>query len=749
MSESYTFRGRVTYERYFNEESFWGVYTVQTKEQLPYSKPIKPFESEDNTDIYVISVAGKVQQLYVGSEYTFVAHPEYKEKYQSWSYVPSSVTAIAPKSVAESRLFLESVLTPTQADTLLKVYPNIVHEIINHTDNVDVSKLHGIGKTTWSKIKEKIINNYVISDIITLLQPLGVTYNAVKSLLKYEPNPTILKQKIKENPYVLTNAKGFGFLTVDRMALKLDPSLINSGKRLAAFIKYYLYKAANDDGHTWVLFNVLRNNVLDSVPQCAELFDKLVNVENGTAFGSNFYVENNRIGLHHFKDCEESIYNILMELNLYPFNGVVDTEHGISRAEEKLGYALTEEQRTAVKNIEASNVILITGKAGTGKSTSARAILESLAGSSIACCSLSAKAAQRIMEATGFNAMTIHRLLGYNGVAFAYNSENRLPYDVVFIDEASMINCQIFYCLLSAIKEGAKVIICGDYAQLPPIGAGNIFSDILQMNDRFSVSLLTKVQRQAERSGILTDANKIREGIFPIKAPEPQIVTGELQDMAYVFRNERERLQEIAIKQYIKMYNQHGVENVAVAVPRKDTVINSALEINKKIQEVVINTENTPYLSASSNRFYIGDRVIQIENDARRNIYNGEVGFVENVFPEAKANEVCLIARFVGGEETKYIEYKYEDLHTLQLGYALSIHKMQGSEYDYVIVVIDNTHYTLLDNCLLYTGITRAKKLCVLVAEPQAFNKAMKTNFNANRQTWLKYKYIDGELGDG
>lgn len=744
----YTFRGRVTYERYYNEDSYYGVYNIQTKDNLPHSVRLSPFESNEDEEYFSVSIAGKVQQLYVGSEYNFIAKPEYRDKYQSWSYVPSSVTAVAPKSIEESKLFLESILTHRQASTLLEQYPTVVQDVIDGKDNIDIAKLNGIGDMSWFKIKEKIIKNYVLSDIITLLQPIGVTFAAIKSLLKYEPNPSILKQKIKDNPYIVTEAKGFGFIKADKFALKLDSTLINSGKRLFAFMKYTLNKAANDEGHTWVYFSILRNSIIDTIPQCLDLFDKLVDERNNGEFGGYFYINNDRIGLTKYKNCEFAIYDILTDLDTFKFNGQIDTDYGIATAEKALGYQLTEEQRNVIRQIEKSNVIMFTGKAGTGKSSSARAILESFIDCDIACCSLSAKAAQRIQEATGFKAMTIHRLLGYNGAVFAYDSNNRLPCDVVFIDEASMLNCTIFYYLLSSIKEGAKVIICGDFAQLPPIGAGNVFSDLLQMTGHFNISVLHKVHRQAEKSGILTDANKIRNGIYPIDAPAPQIVNGELKDMAYVFRDQRERIQDIVIKQYLKLSNAHGVDNVVVAVPRKDSVVNSALEINKRIQAELIDIKHQSFVDSFYNKFYIGDRVIQIENDAKKDIYNGEVGYVESVFSKAKPNEVCLVANFISNNGVKVIEYKHDDLKTIQLGYALSIHRLQGSEYPYCIVVLDNTHYTLLDTCLLYTAITRAKKLCLLISQPDAFKRAMTTNKNVIRQTWLKLKYIDGDFGD-
>lgn len=748
MAEQVKFRGTVTYQRYYSDDSFYGVFNVKTKENLPYSEEVsQPGLFEDYKDFepyHIVLVAGKMQQLYVGSEYDFIATCQYNSKYKSWNYVPSIVTTVAPSSAEDTRFFLESILTENQVNVLLEAYPNIVQEIMDGTDNVDVKRLYGIGQKTYDAIKQKVINNYVLSDIIVELQPYGVTLTSIKNLLKWESSPAILKQKIKENPYCMTEAKGFGFKTVDRIALKRDPSLIDSGKRLIAFMKYYLGEVAEDEGHTWVEMSQLKSGIIDQIPQCSALFDKLVSLQNDGEFGGYFYINNGKIGLSRFHNCEKSIYEILKELDGYDFIYKIDTELGIGKAEKELGYELSEEQKAVVEKIRDSNVILFTGRAGCGKSSTARAILNSFPDSSIACCSLSAKAAQRIQEATGFKAMTIHRLLGYTPKGFTYTSSNRMPYDVVFLDEASMVNCTLFSHLVSAIKEGAKLIICGDYAQLPPIGAGNIFADLLNMPDDFNITILKKVHRQAESSGILVDANKIREGIYPIEEPKSQILSGELKDMAYVFRDNTDRIQDIVVSQFLKIKNKYGLDSVAVAVPRKDTVTNSALEINKQIQSELIDTSETEFIQGCQNRFYIGDRVLQTENDNSRDIFNGEVGFVEEVFPNAKNDQTCLVARFkstLNGED-KIIEYNREELNDLLLGYAMSVHRLQGSEYDYIIVAIDNTHYTLLDRCMLYTAITRAKKMCILVAQPEAFNRAMKINKTNNRQTWLSLKEV-------
>ena len=223
----------------------------------------------------------------------------------------------------------------------------------------------------------------------------------------------------------------------------------------------------------------------------------------------------------------------------------------IKEAEEEQGFTFLDHQIDIIKkSINNGNIVIIYGKAGTSKTTLSRALLKIYKnlGCRIGAVALSAKAAQRITEATGFPASTIHRMLGAKSLnEFIYNEENPLPLDVILIDECSMINARLFYDLIQAIKPGTKVIMCGDDKQLPPIGFGNIFSNLLNKKELFNINQLTKVLRQAEKSGILMDANKIREGINPIQYPELKIIHGELKDMYYMFRTKCEDLNNIAM----------------------------------------------------------------------------------------------------------------------------------------------------------------------------------------------------------
>lgn len=735
-------------ERFYSDDSNFGVYTFYTFDDIPEYTNATPsaFES-DSADFskrkYSI-LAGAMQRLYLGSEYKVEAELVYNKKYHSYQYKPVMVMAVAPKTEEQQRMFLQSIITENQTNTILSAYPNIVEEVVNKTDSVDVSKLKNINAPTWARIKENIINNYVISDILIMLQPLGVTFNMIKKLVQSEPNPSLLKEQLIDNPYIMTRIRGLGFKRVDDLALKLNPDLRSSTKRTYAFIKFHLNGVAESNGHTWVTIDELAQAAKENISGCEESFKKVIESERKSEIMLHFYRD--RVALLKYYELEMNIFDILVTLNRIEsdaFNDL-DITGGIQDAEDQQGFTYTDEQRQIIEKSVNSNVTIICGNAGTGKTSISRGIIDiyKRASKSIACVALSAKAAQRITEATGNPSSTIHRLLGWNGSAFLHDHDNPLPFDVIFVDEGSMINSQVFYSLLVAVKEGARVIICGDNRQLPPIGCGNIFSDLLEKTKYFNVNRLTKVLRQAEKSGILSDANKIREGVNPIQSPEVKIVTGELQDMVYMFRDSKEALRDIAIKTYLKAVETDGIENVVIEVPRKQNCTNSTAEINKIILHALFDGKEE-MISYGDKQYCVGAKVIQRENNYDKHVFNGEIGYISEINKaEGKDHPANIHVEYLTSADltgsTKDVVYSMSELSQLDLAYALTCHLMQGSGYKTVIAVIDSTHYILLDSCLLYTALTRAKQRCLLLAEPKAFIRCINTNKSTVRQTWLK-----------
>lgn len=742
MSEEYTFELTPDYEMFYSDSSSFGVYKFNTKSELPHltGNP----DLFDHTVTYSGVLSGRMQKLYLGDTYNVVAKPVYNKKYSNWQYEPISIQAAIPKSEEQQRAFLRSILTEKQTDTLMAVYPNIVEDIMDGKDDIDLSKLNGIGETTYGIIKKKIIDNYVISDILAMLQPLGVTIRTIKSLEKWEANPVLLKKQLMQNPYILTKIRGFGFKKVDTLALKINPESKCSRERLEAYIVYYLQEVGETYGHTWVTIDTLKSNVRDNVIECIDLFDKYIDDDQVKENPLLEVGEGNKIGLKRYYNVEEYIFNKVTEMkNIEPIAVTEDNiNDGLKEAEDTQGFVLTEEQRDVVINSFKNNITIISGKAGCGKTASIRSILTiySKAGYQIGCCALSAKAAMVIRESTGFPATTIHRMLGCQGAnKFKYNKDNPLPFNILFIDEGSMISADIFCLIFQAIKPQTKLIICGDNGQLPPIGYGNIFNDLLDMREYLNSYELTKVMRQAADSGITSDANVIRSGSNPIDKPELKIVTGKLKDMTYMFRDDRDILNKLAIKAYMGAIKTYGIDDVLIGVPRKKDCVNSTGRINEAIQELLLPDE-TCMITYGTRKYKLGAKVIQKVNNYEKNVFNGDVGYITDISTTMRDGQKMntFTVEYKSGEDTKTIEYEQGEIDQIDLAYAMTIHSLQGSGYKAVIIVIDNTHFALLDNCLLYTAITRAKKKCLLLAEPYAFKKCISENKTAKRQTWFE-----------
>ena len=745
--EIYKFTAIITYEQYYSDDSTWGVFGFSTKDDIPFftksTKTFDPFgdnnSANDTDDRKMSKLAGKMQHLVVGGEYVVKAKYKKDKKYGD-QYTPIAIYAIIPQSRETQLLFLKSMIPEWMADNLINAYPNVVNDVANGTlKTIDYSLVKGVREITWNKIKEKIINNYLISDIISMLKPIGVTYAMIKKLLSEEPNPVLLKQELEKNPYIMTKIDGIGFRKCDDLALKLKPELIDSTQRLVAFIQYYFKDLGESKGHTWCSEKILRAAISNNIYECCNKVDWLL--ENNDFL----HIDNGRIGLKYYYDIEMQIYHLILNKSQIETTINISDEaidKAIKHAEEEQGFNYVVEQLDTIHKSLHRTVSLITGKAGTGKTSIMRAIVKAYMENNymMTASALSAMAAQRITEATEFPAMTIHRTLGCQGLNdFTYNKDNHLITDVAFLDEGSMVNASLFLHWLEAIGDNTRIIISGDHKQLPPIGFGNVFSDLIEMFDESVVSKLVKPMRQAEKSGILVDANKIRENINPISEKlQPRIIHGELQDMYYMFRTNRQSLFNIAIKTFIKSVKSDGIDNVVIAVPRRKDCLNSTNEINKVIQNELLG-DVLESIEGFDTTFKLGAKVMQTVNDYDKNVFNGEIGYVTKIserYDGKKKEEYCEVTYTDIFGKDKIIEYTKKELAALDLAYAMTVHKLQGAGRKTVIGIIDNTHHQLLDNCMLYTLLTRAKKRCLLLAEPEAFLQCIRTSHN-NRNTWM------------
>jgi exodeoxyribonuclease V alpha subunit len=737
LNTIYEFKAIPNRERYYSNDSAYGVYTFRTFSELPYANK-GPYDLEvlDKTysEVYSSVLVGKVPRLNTGQEYKIKAKLVYSSKYKAYQYEAITVEQDTPRTVEDQRKFLGSLLTENQAKVLLEAYPDVIQIVMSGESNkIDLNKTKGIKEFTWNLIKSKIEENFVNADIVTLLAPLGISFNKIKKLLNDEPNAHILRQKILDDPYIVVDVPGIGFKQADSIALKLNSNLEVSDKRVISFLKTYLKDLAESEGHTFVTYNELEIAVKENIIECEDVFNKLLTDELENPKLLHIYEE--KIGLKHFHDVETRIWKIVNQINdsepLYISDE--DIASGIEKSETDQKFFYSDEQKEAIINITKKNFNLLCGVAGTGKSSVSRAILNIYHKHSIACVALAAKAAKRLNETTGFYSQTLHRLLGAEGFnKFKYDEYNPLPHDLILIDESSMLNGYLILCLLRAVKPGCKIIMVGDSKQLPPIGYANIFSDLLE-KENLQVNILTQIHRQAAKSGIITDSNLIRMGINPVPEKSFKTVHGELQDLYYMFRSSREELNDIAIKTFLKTIETEGLDNVIILTPRKQNCINSTKEINKVIQNKLIGND-VPFMQYGESKYKIGSKIINIQNDYSKNVMNGEIGFAKRLDVNEEGDDV-LVVEFEGRE----IEYTRPELNKIELAYCLSTHRYQGSQCSTVISILDNTHYALLSREYLYTTITRSIKRCLILAEPFAFDKSVEIDKSNTRNTWLKF----------
>lgn len=749
-------------ELYYNEQNFYSISVIELDEELPGT------EKDKINNKYTTKLVGRSVPLSTSSKYKVTAKFIFNEKY-GYQYEIVSIKPIVSEE-SQSTLnnsYLQAIITPNQYETLNNAYPNIVQNLLDDPNfEPDYTKLKGIKQKSWEKIREKILKYQQIGDILALLVPLGVSSNMIDKLVSYEPNVDILKTKLKSNPYEFTRIQGFGFLTVDKLALKINPDLATSSFRVAACTRHVLEEEAMN-GYLWVSIQDFGKDFCKIIPPGAPEFNEcfkhvkdLIQVERELTKDNNstlLHVVDDVIGLQKYYNIEESIWKYLKRLNdttNYEPNrsleeAIEETNNYFSTADRRV--ELTDEQISAIKSTIENKVVIITANAGAGKTVCIKGILNLFKNYNVATAALSGKAARRIEEATGVPSNTIHRLLEWQvDGGFARNEDNPLNVDLIILDECSMIDDVLLLNLLKAMPAEAKLVLVFDDAQLSPIGAGSPAKDLLSSN--LCINRLTKIHRQAESSGIKLDANKIRKNqdIFTdedidydefgnrfITSP---VIHGADKDMEIYMYTDSKMSQDKIFQQAYDLYfdllreNDGNVDKVTIVVPKKDGV-NSTRNFNNRIQERLLGREPSELVIKETDDgkykvFKKGARVIQRNvNDYERNVMNGEIGIIENI-----SEKFCTL-NFDNGE--KIIQMPKPLMRNMELAYAITVHSMQGSECENVIAILDNSHYILLDCALFYTAVTRAQKKCYLLMQPSAYKNALLKN-KTERRTYLK-----------
>ena len=638
----------------------------------------------------------------------------------------------APTSVEGIEKYLASGMIrgigPVYAKKLLRTFGEKVFDVIEAEPD-RLREVDGIGPVRASRIVAAWAEQKVVREIMVFLHSHGVgTARAVRIYKTYGADAV---QVMSENPYRLArDIRGIGFKTADAIAMKLGVDK-TAMIRVRAGISYALTEAM-DEGHCGLPsaeLMPLAEKLLE-VPQ--NLIGTALDLElaDGTVIADRLG-ETDCVFLASLHRAERAVAERLLTLTRgkLPWASI-DPDKAIPWIERRTGLRLAESQKAAVAIALGSKVLVITGGPGVGKTTIVNAILRILAAKDVKLllCAPTGRAAKRMNEATGFEAKTIHRLLEVDpkGGGFRRDTENPLDCDLLVIDETSMVDVLLMHALLKAVPDKAALLVVGDVDQLPSVGPGQVLADMIA-SAAVPVVRLTEVFRQAAKSQVTVNAHRINQGIIPdLRKPEAE------SDFYFVEADDPEtavpRIIELVSNRIPRRFGLDPIRDVQVLCPMNRGGV-GARSLNIELQ-AALNPAGDRKVERFGWTFAPGDKVMQIENDYDKEVYNGDIGYVTSVEPD----DGELTAIFDG----RPVTYGFGELDALVPAYAATIHKSQGSEYPAVVIPVMTQHYTMLQRNLLYTGVTRGKRLVVLVGQKKAVAIAVRSV--SGRRRWSKLR---------
>lgn len=720
MTETKTIIGKVRYVKFFNEVNG---YTIME---------VKPNNGKSIT--VVTSLSSKpLSNTKFKMDGVYTINSKYGEQFNA-----SSCVEILPDDTVGIEAYLSSKLFkgigPATAKKIVNKFGKNTLEVIDKTPE-KLSEIKGISKKSIESLKESWVKNKEYQDVMIFLKKYGITNHMAMKIYKKYGSDTV--DFINRNPYRLINdIDGIGFLTCDKIALSMGYAY-DSNERICATITY-IFELMAMDGHTYQsptnlkseVLKYLNNSNVDSESYVKEdKIDECINilVSQRNIIEDNSNEDEIKLSLFKYYWAEQNVADKLTELNNYYKNSKSKAKINIKEIEKQVNITYNDKQKEAIKTALNNNVMVLTGGPGTGKTTTTNGIIKALQKQNlkITCAAPTGKAADRMSEVTGLEAYTIHRLIGCKP-AETDNEElkasKRITSDVLIVDESSMINILLMNALLEMVPSYVKLILIGDIDQLPAIGPGNVLSDIIKSNN-IPVIKLTEIYRQAKESKIITTAHNI------INNEPVEVANTKDNDMFFienyyndgVIRNVVDLIKNRLPKKY-------GLKptDIQVLIPMRVGDVGS-ININTILQSEL--NKSTVAIRIGDNLFKVNDKVMQIKNNYDKDIYNGDTGIITDINPE---DEIITI-KF----KDKVLEYEPYEMDQIQLAYAITIHKSQGSEYPICIIPITMGHYKMLNRNLIYTAITRCKNMCIIVGDKKAFTIATKTLDSHHRKTNL------------
>ncbi|NTV49199.1 MAG: ATP-dependent RecD-like DNA helicase [Geobacteraceae bacterium] len=694
------------------------------------------FHSEESGFCVIrIKVKGKRELVTVIGSAATITPGEFVECVGTWhndkthglQFKTTHLKTVPPSTLEGIEKYLGSGMVkgigPHFAKVLVKAFGVDVFTVIEETPERMLS-LPGIGKKRTDKVTAAWAEQKAIREIMVFLQSHGVgTGRAVRIYKTYGDEAII---KVSENPYRLAlDIHGIGFKTADVIAGRLGiapDSLI----RAQAGVRHVLQELSGD-GHcaaphdTLIKESVKLLEIDEAILE--EAIREEVTLENLVPEEINGVPCLFLTPLHR---AEQGVANSIRRiLGGAPPWGKIDLEKALPWVEEKTGLSLSQSQQDAVCLALTSKALVITGGPGTGKTTLVNSILKILAAKQldILLAAPTGRAAKRMTETTGREAKTIHRLLEFDPQSFGFKRgrDNPLEADLIVIDESSMVDVVLMNKLLAAVPDSAALMIVGDVDQLPSVGPGAVLADIITSGAVPTVRL-TEIFRQAATSKIIVNAHRINKGELPLRNE-----TEELSDFYFIPAETPEeihaKLLQVVTERIPKRFGLHPVKDVQVLTPMNRGGL-GAHALNAELQKV-LNGNSEPKITRFGTTYSPGDKIIQTVNNYDKEVFNGDIGQILEIDTE----ESTLKADYDG----RIVEYEFSELDEVSLAYATSIHKSQGSEYPAVVIPLAMQHYMLLERNLIYTAVTRGKKLVTIIGQPKALSMAVR-NLNSNRR---------------
>lgn len=809
-AESFRVKAKINAIRFVDKEGVFGIYNCILAET-----PEKEVKLALNG---TFNMKGEIPyELKEGKNYVvyLFGNPEYNAQYKNYTYTIDKFETEQLTLPEEQYEFLATVATPDICEQLEKLYPDQPIIDLIFDNKVDTSLVHGLGEKSLENLKEKLELYRDLGKLQSMLKPLGVTIRSIKKIATHFGNPDTACHVLKQSLYNLCEVKGFGFSKVDEIALKggTEPT---DELRIKYCLGYLLEQGANE-GHSWNYREDLKTEALELLqiePSYIDAFYEKSIYQKGEYYKNLDIISVGELVTTFGMYMDERNTLNQMDRILEHYVPMADDEDYLNRqidfAQEELNIVYSPEQRDTILFALKYGVVIIEGKAGTGKTTVVKAIVHIQQSRGIKCMAvaLSGKAAY-VLSSKGLDAATIHRTLGYNGDGFTFNTSNPLPYGSLQFDEAGMANAGLWSAVVSAIPDKGQLIISGDSGQLAAIGHGDVMRDILG-SIRFPKRELEQIHRQAEDSGVIEIAHKVRknepltdfnqerndvygknedlqiitlskprkddviinpfmteeeqkEAYNPIYVMAKRVLESKISNIKYSHDAEQQILDfQIlcptragalgvdSINRFVQhLYNDNteGIKKGSILFKKDDKVIISGNKygiigyesisdyLNHK--PISVEVEREIEFEDENDELYSAEPEVEIIN-VPFDLFNGTMGIIKGAYPDREQ----LLIQFEGVQfngQNIYIAIHEDDLDALDLGYAITVHKSQGSSIPNVLILFDYSAFKLLSKQLIYTALTRTSTgKCMMLCENNALVKAVSTDASGFRRTFMR-----------